>query len=366
MKNKIAIIGLKGIPAYGGAATVGENIIAQLKDKYDFTVYATSTHTKLKTGQQDGFFQIVFAKIFSQKINTLYYYIISVLHALLFGKYDLIHLHHRDAAFLIILLKLKYKVVVTTHGVIMDGSMVKWRGFEWYFNLQVNLFLKYADKITCVSITEQNFLSKRINLHVDVIPNGVNILNEVTYPTEKDFIFFSAGRIISTKGCHVLLSALKKIHFQGNIIIAGNVEHEKGYYEELKVLSKGLNVTFKGLIKKKELLYGYLCNARFFVFPSQLEAMSIMLLEAASQLCPVICSDIEANMDVFDKEEVLFFETNSVESLSEKLIWALQNEDKMTSFAKNAYNRCQSEYSWQRISEKYSEIFDNLIEKENN
>ena len=30
-KLKIAVIGLKGLPAFGGAATVGENIIEQLK-----------------------------------------------------------------------------------------------------------------------------------------------------------------------------------------------------------------------------------------------------------------------------------------------------------------------------------------------
>ena len=29
-KTKIAVIGLKGLPAFGGAATVGENIIREL------------------------------------------------------------------------------------------------------------------------------------------------------------------------------------------------------------------------------------------------------------------------------------------------------------------------------------------------
>ena len=41
-KPKIAVIGLKGLPAFGGAATVGENIINQLKDNYQFFVYSTS------------------------------------------------------------------------------------------------------------------------------------------------------------------------------------------------------------------------------------------------------------------------------------------------------------------------------------
>ena len=105
-KPRIAVIGLKGLPAFGGAATVGENIIEQLKDKYDFTVYAVSSHTDLKTGEYNGYKQIVFKKIPFKRLNTLYYYILSALHAVFLGKYDLVHLHHRDAAFIILSLKL--------------------------------------------------------------------------------------------------------------------------------------------------------------------------------------------------------------------------------------------------------------------
>lgn len=66
-KPRIAVIGLKGLPAFGGAATVGENIINQLKDKYDFTVYSVSSHTDLKTGEYNGYKQIVFKKYHSKE-----------------------------------------------------------------------------------------------------------------------------------------------------------------------------------------------------------------------------------------------------------------------------------------------------------
>jgi len=60
---KIAVIGLKGLPAYGGAAAVGENLINNLRGKYDFTVYSISSHTNLKTGKYNGYNQIVFKKL---------------------------------------------------------------------------------------------------------------------------------------------------------------------------------------------------------------------------------------------------------------------------------------------------------------
>ena len=135
-KKKIAIIGLKGLPAFGGAATVGENIIEQLKDKYDFTVYSTSSHTDLKTGNYNGYKQIVFKKIPFKRLNTLYYYILSALHALLLGKYDLVHLHHRDAAFIIPFLKFKCKILLTTHGIFSSrSSKEEWKKFDIYFKV---------------------------------------------------------------------------------------------------------------------------------------------------------------------------------------------------------------------------------------
>ena len=85
-KKKIAVIGLKGLPAFGGAATVGENIIEQLKDKYDFTVYSVSSHTNEKTGEYHGFKQIVFAQKKKSGIKTLLYYTKSVFHCFLVKK----------------------------------------------------------------------------------------------------------------------------------------------------------------------------------------------------------------------------------------------------------------------------------------
>ena len=79
-------------------------------------LYILLRHIHQKTGKFNGFHQIVFKKLPFKKINTLYYYLLSSFHALLFGSYDLIHLHHRDAAFILIILKLKYKVILTTHN----------------------------------------------------------------------------------------------------------------------------------------------------------------------------------------------------------------------------------------------------------
>jgi len=359
-KRRIAVIGLKGLPAFGGAATVGENIIEQLKNQYSFTVYSVNSHTDRTTGPYNGFKQIVFKSIKYKKFNTILYYLKSAIHAMV-NNYDLIHLHHRDAAFLIILLKLKYRVVVTTHGIFMDGSITKWRGYEWYFDIQVKYFLRFANQVVCVSKSEERMLRETYNIRALHIPNGVNIIDQVIPPTYTNYILFAAGRLLSIKGCHILLKSLVEIKYKGQVLVVGDSTHEPMYYNELLMLAKDLNVEFIGMVKDKSVLNGLLKYAKMFVFPSTQEAMSIMLLEAVANKCPIICSNIRANQDMLSDEEVLFFESANVQDLASKISWATENEEKMKSFAYNAYTLCEEKYSWVKISTEYENIYKSLL-----
>ncbi len=149
MKKKIGVIGLKGLPAFGGAAAVGENLIDQLKDKYDFTVYAVSSHTNVK-GDYRGIRQFVIRKFPVEKLNVFYYYLVSALHAVIFGKYNIVHLHHIDGAFILYILKLRYNMISTSHGRIYLYD--KWSPkVKKFFIRNEKTFLKHSDIVVSVS-----------------------------------------------------------------------------------------------------------------------------------------------------------------------------------------------------------------------
>jgi len=359
-KIKIGVIGLKGLPAFGGAAAVGENIILNLKKEYDFTVYSTSSHTNDRTGLCNGYKQVVFNKIPFKKINTLYYYIISVVHALLKEDFDLIHFHHRDAAFLVPILKMKYKVVLTSHGSFFVRD--KWKKYEWYFKLNEKYFVKYANLLTCVSLQEKREFESKLGLEVKYIPNGVSkkYISEsknLSLKPDPPYLFFGAGRIIKTKGLDILLKSIHKSNIKIPLLVAGDIDQTYTYKKEIISLSKNIDVKFLGLIKDKEELLEYIKNAKIFIFPSSFEAMSMMLLEAITTKCPIIASDIIQNRDILSPDEVLFFKTDNVDDLSDKIQWALMNYNSMKDKANKAYNRFIEEYTWENISSEYSNVF---------
>ncbi len=366
MKPKIAVIGLKGLPAYAGAGTVGENIIDQLKNKFDFYVYSTSSHTNQKSGFWNGVYQKVFKALPHKKLNGFWYYLISALHARYRGDYDLIHIHNSFAAFTIGILKKKYPIVLTTHG----GFNVvdKWKKYAWFWEYNTNKLVRKADYLCCVSKDEKRKFKNLLDLDADFIPNGINPVTKNKLPQleiSEPYIFFGSGRIIRTKGLHDLIEALHKIDYKGKVIVAGDMNQIPKYKTEILNIVGNLNIEFVGLIKDKNLLFSYIANARLFVYPSHIEAMSMMLLEAVAVDAPIVCSDIVANKDILDEDEALFFKTHDIDDLANKISWAFSNLETLKQRSEKAKRKFLLEFNWKNIATRYEDIFNKMIAQEN-
>lgn len=362
MKPKIAVIGLKGLPAYGGAATVGEAIINELKDKYDFYIYSISTHTK-KNNTHSGYYQIVFNEKKINGLATFKYYVKAMLHCIFIANYDLIHLHHSTTGFITPFLRLKYKVILTLHGIVADN-------FDPKFNKVTNIFFRisekmnmiFANKIVSVSKSGKIFCEKNYNKFIEYIPNGVNNIKlQNTSSTKSSCFIFIAARIYEIKGLHLLLQAIKKYNIAGKLIVIGDLDQQENYKNIILNMAEGLDVEFVPLIKDKDKLFEYVSKSKIFIFPSLHEAMSMTLLEVVSLKIPVLASDIEANKNIFTSDEVTFFKSGDYDDLANKLIYCLDNYDLIDEKTENAFNLVFNNYTWPKISEQYSKLFNRLL-----
>jgi glycosyltransferase involved in cell wall biosynthesis len=361
-KLKIGVIGLKGLPAFGGAATVGESLIHELFGKYDFTVYSVSSHAKGNENEKE-YRQIIFNKFPVKKLNILFYYIRSAFHALFSAKYDIIHLHHVDGAIILPLLRMKYPVICTSHA--QPYLNEKWPPLvKFFFKINEKIALILSNKLTVVSAPLAQ-IYKEAGYDVTFIPNGINLTQSIL-PLEQSgpkYMLFAAGRIIPLKGLHILLKALHQMDTDMKLLVIGDLEQIPSYKNEIRALSNGLQVEFIPIIREKQLLLGYMKNATFFVFPSYSENMSMTLLEVAYTGTPVICSDIPANAAIFNNDEVLFFKTNDVDDLCSKMKLALEDTPAMKAKAAEAYKKLAGEYDWRNIGALYEQLYREIIAK---
>ena len=369
---KIGYIGIKGLPSLDGASRVVENIIFNLdKNKYKITVYSNGKYYPKRDHFSD-FTKITIPYLpVSNNINTFLYFLNSALHSLFFGDYDLVHLHNIDCAFIIPILKLKYKVICTSHG--SDFSELgKWGPLgNMYFKIMNWIFFKYSEYITTVSPIEArkyNTINSRI---VCYIPNGVNLEEKPNifdidkileqFDLKNEYILFSAGRIIPVKGLHILLNALIKINYKDKCAIIGDLNQTKEYRQTILKLIHETGSVYLGFIRDKSKLLGVILKSSIFVFPSLLENMSMMLLEVASIKTPIICSDIPANTAIFSDDEVLFFKSGDVQDLAEKLKWAISNPDEMKKKSLRAYNKVNKKYLWSNITKQYEKLYQQIL-----
>ncbi|QCX01658.1 glycosyltransferase family 4 protein [Aggregatimonas sangjinii] len=366
-KKKIAFFGIKYFPSRGGTSRVAENLILNMVDEYDITIYCYKN--KLAQNHIEGVKVVEFPRIKLGALGVFLYYFICYMHIRFKGKYDIVHAHKIDSFFFLKGIQKKAKVIATVHGVPYKDGV--WGGIaKSFFKMNEKRFLRFNGVKTAISKPLAESYESKYGVNVVFIPNGINLLEESNgaianfwpkdVPSDKPFVLFAARRIMSTKGLHTLLSAYKKINYKGNIFVAGELDFDPPYMKNVRKLGKGLNVSYLGYVSPLSALLQLVRRCEYFVFPSEIEGMSIMLLEVASTGKAVLASDIPENKQVFCDKEMLFFENKNVRDLADKLIWLENNKKEFERLGGLARDKVFAHYTWDKIILEYKSLYDRL------
>tara|TARA_Y100000310_G_scaffold315547_1_gene366228 strand:+ start:391 stop:1572 length:1182 start_codon:yes stop_codon:yes gene_type:complete len=288
---------------------------------------------------------------------------------LLENNIELIHSHWLiPQGFIGVILKLIYNkpLIVTIHG---SGFLpLKNKQFR---KLQ-DFILYNANVITINSLTAKRELINRFpNLNQDkikLIPMGIDLnIFKPTSINNKDTNILFVGRIVEQKGLKYLIKAIKKINDKNiKLLIIG-----KGpYINNLKQLIKSLNienqVEFLGSKNQKEISH-YYNLADIFVLPSVTtktgtEALGLVLVEAMACKTPVIGSSSGGIKDIIkDNETGLIFQEKNSDELANKILEILNNNQLKNKIINNGFKFSKNNFDWKIISNKFIEIYDNLI-----
>ena len=123
------------------------------------------------------------------------------------------------------------------------------------------------------------------------------------------------------------------------------------------------SLRFHGAIKDRNLVRAYFSLADLFLFPSTYDTSGLVVKEAAACECAsLLIKGSCAAEDVQDGFTGLLAE-ETVESCSEKIIIALENDQFLKTLGKNA---CEHVYtSWQEAVSKAYKRYEEILEKWN-
>jgi glycosyltransferase involved in cell wall biosynthesis len=300
-------VGAKGIPSRGGTERVVEAIARrQAAAGHEVTVYGS--RLVCRSGWVEGVRVVALPTARHKYLGPVLLQLACAAHVLARGRRGVIHLHGAENAFVLPLLRLRYPVVTTNHGPAYRRE--KWgSGARALIRAVDGLSVRLATRATAVSAVQADELTRRYGRPVAAIPNGVAEGERVDEDAarrllhdhgleSRAYVLFAAARVDPTKGCLTLIRALGRLDDPPPLLVVGDLHHAPGHEEELRDAAAGLPVTFVPRLDDKAVLLGLLREARLFVFPSTVEAMSMMLLEALDQGAPVLASDIPENTSV--------------------------------------------------------------------
>ncbi|MEQ1894135.1 MAG: glycosyltransferase family 4 protein [Planctomycetota bacterium] len=363
---RIAIFGGKDYPSRGGTGRVIESTLRELASRHDFTVYAYANPAA--EGHIPGVRVVQFREWRWKGLGVFLYFLRCLVHALR-SDYDLVHVHKTDAAFAVPLLSLRFPCVVTSHERAYLNSKWGWLG-RLYFRLAERVFVRTGAARTCVSREQQEHYRARHGAEVEHVPNGVEPLSFdegaaarrlAAAGVQDGYLLFAARRVIPLKGLHHLLAALAREGYRGTLVVLGDLEQMPAYTAELRRLAAGLDVRFLGYVAERSELLALVRRAALFVFPSEREGMSVMLLEAAATGTPVLCSDIRANTDVLAPDEALFFASGDVTALAAALRRAWCEPEELTRRAARARAGVAARHGTREVAERYERLYGRVL-----
>ena len=209
-----------------------------------------------------------------------------------------------------------------------------------------------------------DYFKETYNRETTIIHNGISrparkeaeLITE-KYGLEKDEYISVVSRLTAEKGIHYLIDAYNKITTDKKLVIAGDTSDTDDYVRMLKEkASENPNIIFTGFISG-DVLNEIYSNAYINVLPSDLEGMSLCLLESLAYKNALLCSDIPENTAVAE-DKAIYFKKGNIDDLAEKLQMLCNDGELVKELRDGADEFILNKYSWQDVAEETCRLYE--------
>lgn len=369
---KVAMIGHKVIPSRRGGI---ENVLTTLcpilvENGVDVTCYNRSVdkveNEYVGTVQNKTYKGVKIKTAWTLNVRGFAAMIASFTAAIAasFCDYDVIHFHAEGPCAALWIPKLfGKKCVATVHG--LDWQREKWgKGFaSKYIKFGEKVLAKYADEVIVLSKAAYDYFKETYGRETTIIHNGISkperkeakIITE-KYGLKKDDYISVVSRLTAEKGIHYLIDAYNSIETDKKLVIAGDTSDTDDYVKMLKEKAAGNeNIIFTGFISGDVLKEIY-SNAYINVLPSDLEGMSLCLLESLAYKNVLLCSDIPENTAVAE-DKATYFQKGNIEDLAQKLKMLCDDGELVEKLKDGVDEFVLNKYSWQDVAKETCELY---------
>ncbi|MGB7861819.1 MAG: glycosyltransferase family 4 protein, partial [Candidatus Sulfotelmatobacter sp.] len=357
---RIAFIGGRGvISKYSGIEAYYEEVGKRLAGmRHQVTAYCRTYFTP-SVEEHNGVRVVRLPTIRSKHLETLLHTFLSTLHVLV-QPCDIVHYHALGPALFSFLPRLVgKKTVVTVQG--LDWQRKKWgRIASTVLRLGERAAVSLPTSTMVVSRTLRQHYRESCGVETTYVPNG-GLLRDRRFPDKildwglepERYILF-LGRFSPEKGCHLLLEAYERLDTDIKLVMAGASSYSDDYYRQLRTHASE-RVRMLDWVSG-EVLDELLTNAMLFVLPSDLEGLSLALLDAMGAGLCVLTSDVPENREAVE-DAGFTFRRGDVSDLADRLRFLIANPAVREAAGAAARRRILEQYQWTDIAAEIERVY---------
>jgi glycosyltransferase involved in cell wall biosynthesis len=357
---RVAFIGGRGVVSkYSGIETYYEEVGKRLTGMgHEVTAYCRTYFTP-PGKEHNGMHVVRLPTIRSKHLETLVHTLLSTLHVLR-RPCDVVHYHALGPALFSFIPRLAgKKTVVTVQG--LDWKRKKWgRIASAVLRLGERAAVSLPSHTMVVSRALQRHYREGHGVETSYVPNG-GVLRERHLPdklfdwgVESGKYILFLGRFSPEKGCHLLVEAYERLETEVKLVMAGASSYCDDYSRRLQTHAsdriKILDWVSGGALDE------LLTNAMVFVLPSDLEGLSLALLDAMGAGLCVLGSDVAENREAID-DAGFTFRRGDVEDLADRLRFLIANPAVREAAGQAAKRRIREHYQWPQIASEIERVY---------
>lgn len=333
-------------------------IACHLKDQYNFTFLTAGGYIEDEIRSIGNVYTFPGkGKWIFAPVDLLYFIYIA-----LKENIDLVHAHHRYAAFLGSITRklLGIKLITTVHNVFPDKS-------------NISLF---GDHIIAVSHAVKHWLIKECKVPekiITVIHNGIatprqwttdelHTLKTQLIPNNTVHTLLTIGRLLPQKNYTLLLNSLSKLKNRNwHLLIIGEGDEENSLKKLTHSLELDRNVSFLGFRTDVE---GLLQISDLYVMSSRWEGLPYVLVEALANSLPAVATKVGGvNEAVLNGKTGLVIPADNEEVLTQSVEGLLLDQERLSNMAIECKKHFSSNFLDSEMIDKITTCYQVLLNK---
>jgi glycosyltransferase involved in cell wall biosynthesis len=368
---RIGMLGLYGMPLpqlhFTGFETAFGEIAPRLAAAgHDVTIYCRGSNypERLRVAEYKGVKLKYVPSPGGKNLSGIVATLFASLHALVVGRYHLLFFvnvgmgHHAALCRI-----MGAKVVMNVDG--LDWQRAKWGPFaRFYFRSAARSAIRFCSRLITDADAMRVIYLERFNKATTMIAYGAyvessenpNVVRQ--FGVEPNDYYLIASRLIPENHADLIILGFLESRSSKKLVIAGGANYDSPFHHRLREISND-RVIFTGHIDDQSVIKELHCNCFAYVHGHSVGGTNPSLLKAMGYGNCILALDTVFNREVLDDTGVFF--PKDKEKLALLMQQVEQDPRLVDELRRKAPRRIEKEYSWDKVSDQYEQLFREVV-----